>query len=66
MPNFENAFNIVYSDEMLEAKNHIHSTKTDRGKTYYENKFTDLDHAIDSEVYKLYNLTEEEIIIVEK
>jgi hypothetical protein len=41
-------------------------------KTYYENKCcksavadTDLDHAICSEVYKLYGLTEEEIKIVE-
>ena len=34
-------------------------------KTYYEIKCEDLDHAIDSEVYKLYGLTEEEIKTVE-
>jgi len=41
------------------------SMSKDRDKTYYENKCVDLDHAIDSEVYKLYGLTEEEIKIVE-
>jgi hypothetical protein len=52
-------------NEMLEAKKQLQTIKTDRDKTYYENKCADLDHAIDSEVYKLYGLTEEEIKIVE-
>ena len=57
---------------MLESKKLLQTAKTDKDKTYYENKCcksavvdTDLDHAIDSEVYKLYGLTEEEIKIVE-
>ena len=52
-------------EQMLESKKHLQTAKTDKDKTYYENKCTDLDHAIDSEVYKLYRLTEEEIKIVE-
>ncbi len=52
-------------DKMLESKKQLHSAKTDRNRTYFENKCTDLDQAIDSEVYKLYNLTPEEIKIVE-
>jgi hypothetical protein len=39
--------------------------KTYRDKTYYERKFEFPDKQIDSEVYKLYGLTEEEIKIVE-
>jgi adenine-specific DNA-methyltransferase len=53
-------------NEMLEAKKQLQTIKTDRDKTYYENKCADLDHAIDSEVYKLYALTDEEIKIVEE
>ena len=51
--------------QMLEAKKQLQSIKTDKDKTYYENKCTDLDLAIDQEVYKLYSLTPEEIKIVE-
>ena len=38
---------------------------TDKDKSYYERKCERLDKEIDSEVYKLYDLTEEEIKIVE-
>jgi adenine-specific DNA-methyltransferase len=50
---------------MLTAKKQLHSAKTDKDKTYYERKCESLDKQIDSEVYKLYGLTEEEIKIVE-
>ena len=39
--------------------------KTDKDKTYYENKCASLDRQIDRLVYELYGLTEEEIKIVE-
>lgn len=52
-------------EQMLESKKLLHTAKTDKDKTYYENKCTDLDRAVDSEVYKLYGLTDEEIKIVE-
>jgi len=50
---------------MLESKKKLHTARTDKDKSYYERKCRRLDKEIDSEVYKLYNLTEEEIKIVE-
>ena len=50
---------------MLSAKKQLNESKTDKDKTYYERKCDALDKQIDSEVYKLYGLTEEEIKIVE-
>jgi hypothetical protein len=58
--------NIVqFVDQMLESKKQLHLSKTDKDKTYYERKCDALDKQIDSEVYKLYGLTEEEIKIAE-
>lgn len=51
--------------QILESKKQLHSARTDKDKSYYELKCRRLDKQIDSEVYKLYNLTEEEIKIVE-
>jgi hypothetical protein len=50
---------------MPETKIQFHLSKTDKDKTYYERKCESLDQQIDSEVYKLYGLSEEEIRIVE-
>jgi hypothetical protein len=57
---------------MLETKMKLQKPETDKDKTYYESKFCksatageSLDQQIDTEVYKLYNLTDEEIKIVE-
>jgi hypothetical protein len=55
---------VQHVEQMLEAKKQLHSAKTDKDKTYYERKCESLDHQIDSEVYKLYGLTEDEIKIV--
>lgn len=52
-------------DRMLNAKKQLHESKTDNDKNYYQRRCEDLDRQIDAEVYKLYGLTEEEIIIVE-
>ena len=52
-------------DQMLESKKQLQKVRTDKDKSYYERKCTRLDKQIDSEVYKLYDLTEEEIKIVE-
>ena len=52
-------------DRMLTAKKQLHESKTDKDKTYYERRCADLDRQIDAEVYKLYNLTEDEIRIIE-
>jgi hypothetical protein len=51
---------------MLEAKKQLAESKTDKDKTYYENKCAALDRQIDRLVYELYGLTEEEIQIVEQ
>jgi len=50
----------------LEAKKQLAKAKTDKDKTYYENKCAALDRQIDRLVYDLYGLTEEEIQIVER
>jgi adenine-specific DNA-methyltransferase len=41
------------------------SARTERDKTFYENKCATLDRQIDDLVYELYDLTPEEIAIVE-
>ena len=52
-------------EAMLEAKKQFAKAKTDKDKTYYENKCAGLDHQIDRLVYDLYGLTEKEIAVVE-
>jgi len=56
---------VALVEQMLEAKKQLQITKTDKDKTYYERKCSSLDTAIDAEVYKLYDLSEEEIAIIE-
>jgi len=51
---------------MLEAKKQLAKAKTDKDKTYYENKCAALDRQIDRLVYQLYGLTDEEVQIVER
>jgi hypothetical protein len=53
-------------DAMLAAKKELAKAKTDKDKTYYEQKCAALDRQIDKLVYELYGLTEEEIKIVEE
>jgi hypothetical protein len=52
-------------EQMLEAKKQLAKAKTDKDKTYYENKCGSLDRQIDRLVYDLYGLSEEEIRVVE-
>lgn len=51
--------------QMLEAKKQLAAAQTEGDKNFLENKCASLDRQIDNLVYKLYNLTEEEIRIVE-
>ncbi|MGO9275702.1 MAG: Eco57I restriction-modification methylase domain-containing protein [Terriglobia bacterium] len=53
-------------DSILKAKKDLTKAKSDKDKTYYENKCAALDRQIDGLVYGLYGLTKEEIEIVEK
>ena len=52
-------------DQMLEAKKQLAASSTERDKTFYESKCASLDRQIDNLVYELYDLTPEEIAIVE-
>ncbi len=52
-------------DQMLEAKQELASARTEGDKTFYESKCATLDRQIDTLVYELYDLTPEEIAIVE-
>ncbi|MBL7148432.1 MAG: N-6 DNA methylase, partial [Nanoarchaeota archaeon] len=53
-------------DQMLSAKKQYHSAKIERDKKLYKQKIDILDRKIDGLVYKLYDLTDEEIKIVEE
>jgi len=73
IPNLSDADDKAHHDEivqkveaMLEAKKQLAKAKTDKDKTYYENKCAGLDHQIDRLVYDLYGLTDKEIAIVER
>jgi hypothetical protein len=56
---------VTLVNQMLVTKKHLQTVKTDKDKTYFENKCADLDRSIEAEVYSLYGLTDEEIKIVE-
>ena len=49
----------------LEAKQQLVSARTERDQTFYQSKSATLDRQIDNLVYELYELTPEEIAIVE-
>jgi type I restriction-modification system DNA methylase subunit len=51
--------------QMFETKPQCISARSDRDKTFYENKCAALDRQIDALVYELYGLTDEEIAIIE-
>jgi hypothetical protein len=52
-------------DQMLEAKKQLAAARSEGDKNFYESKCATLDRQIDSLVYELYDLTPEEIAIVE-
>ena len=52
-------------DQMLEAKQQLASARTERDQAFYESKCATLDRQIDNLVYERYDLTPEEIAIVE-
>ncbi|HMG76608.1 MAG TPA: hypothetical protein VK582_24240 [Pyrinomonadaceae bacterium] len=53
-------------DQMLEAKQQLALARSERDQTFYESKCATLDRQIDTLVYELYDLTPEEIEIVEE
>jgi hypothetical protein len=52
-------------EAMLNAKRQLQTARTDRDRDHYESKCAALDSQIDTLVYELYELTPEEIAIVE-
>ncbi|MBP7498099.1 MAG: Eco57I restriction-modification methylase domain-containing protein, partial [Bacteroidales bacterium] len=52
-------------EQMINAKKQLQSAKTERDKSYFELRCIDLDRQIDMIVYELYDLTPDEIDIVE-
>ncbi|HEY5297307.1 MAG TPA: N-6 DNA methylase [Verrucomicrobiae bacterium] len=52
-------------EKMLETRKQLSAAKTDGDKDFYSHKCATLDRQIDSLVYELYALTEDEIKIVE-
>jgi hypothetical protein len=52
-------------EQMLEVKKQLQAARTDRDKTFYQDRCAALDRQIDRLVYELYGLTGEEIKIVE-
>lgn len=52
-------------DGMLDAKKHSQAARTDKDKTFYQDRCHALDRQIDRLVYTLYGLTDDEIKIVE-
>jgi hypothetical protein len=50
---------------ILDAKRQLAAARTERDKNFYESKCATLDRQIDNLVYELYDLTPEEVAIVE-
>ncbi|MGI8786968.1 MAG: hypothetical protein ACR2HG_04305 [Pyrinomonadaceae bacterium] len=51
-------------EQMLDAKKHLQTARTDKNKNYYQDKCSALDRQIDKLVYDLYDLDEAEREIV--
>jgi hypothetical protein len=56
---------VALVDQMLEAKKQLAAVRSEGDKNFYESKCATLDRQIDSLVYELYDLTPEEIAIVD-
>jgi type I restriction-modification system DNA methylase subunit len=52
-------------EQMVAAKKRLVGVQSDKDKDFYENRCAALDRQIDALVYELYNLTDDEIKIVE-
>ena len=57
---------VNYVDQMLVAKKQQQSAITERDKSYLDEKCKNLDNQINTLVYELYDLNEEEIALIEK
>ncbi len=56
---------VALVEQMLDAKKHLQAARTDKDKTFYQDRCNALDRQIDKLVYDLFALTPDEIKIVE-
>jgi hypothetical protein len=56
---------VVMVDKMLKLQEKYHSARLAQDKKLYKTQIDHLDDQIDTHVYKLYGLTEDEIKVVE-
>jgi adenine-specific DNA-methyltransferase len=56
---------VALVEGILTAKRQFQIARTDRDRNFYENKYVALGRQIDILVYKLYDLTDEEVAIIE-
>ena len=56
---------VGYVEQMISAKKELANTLTDKDTTYWQRRCDTLDRQIDALVYELYDLTEDEIALVE-
>ncbi|HEX7415450.1 MAG TPA: TaqI-like C-terminal specificity domain-containing protein [Bacteroidia bacterium] len=56
---------VALVEQMLLAKKEVKTAKTDKDITYYQRKCQTLDAQIDAEVYTLYDITPDEINIID-
>ena len=56
---------VGYVEQMLSAKKELANMLTDKDTTYWQRRCDTLDRQIDALVYELYDLTEDEIALVE-
>ncbi len=52
---------VALVEQMLDAKKHLQTARTDKDKTYYQDRCNALDRQIDKSVYELYGLTGDKI-----
>lgn len=52
---------VALVEQMLDAKKHLQTARTDKDKTYYQDRCNVLDRQIDKSVYELYGLTGDKI-----
>jgi len=56
---------VAMVDKMLNLQKKYHSARLEQDKKLYKTQIDLLDHQIDTFVYRLYSLTQEEIKVVE-
>jgi len=56
---------VTMVDKMLKLQKKYHSARLEQDKKLYKTQIDLLDHQIDTFVYRLYSLTQEEIKVVE-